>query len=461
MRLALHWQILIAVILGILVGQWLSYVSTDAFAEYTAQAVANGSSSWVTWLDWGGYAADFKALCEYLGGLFKQALKMLIVPLVLTTIIVGIMGLASEQDFGRVGLRTIGLYLLSTSLAVGIGLVMVNTTQPGLIDGVPAGDILGFNTLDQSTVENKLAGNADMSFWGAIGGIFERMIPSNILQAGVEAQMLALIFFAALFGFFIGKLPAKHRQAQSDFWQGAADIMLKITDLIMRFAPIGVFALIVVAAAVSPDVMQMLLQLGKFSLVVLFALCLHMLGSMSLMLISIGRVNPIKHFGAMVKALLTAFSTASSSATLPVTMECVRDNAGVSKQTSGFVLPLGATINMDGTALYECIVVLFIAQAAGVDLSLAQQFLVVVLALATSIGVAGVPSASLVAITLILNYFGLPLEGLAAIWIFDRLLDMCRTTVNVWGDSCVAVIMARLEGEETKVALSEKSNQAG
>lgn len=437
-KLGLHWQILIAVVLGIIVGQVLAYWLT-----------LDESSNWPS------IASDIKLLSEYIGSLFKQALKMLIVPLVIVTIIVGIMGLAADKDFGRVGRRTLGMYVLSSGLAVIVGLTLVNTFQPGLINGVPAGEVLGFNSLDQSTINKKLGDNDELSFWGAIGGIFQRMIPSNVFNAAAETQMLGLIFFAGLFGFFVGKLPQKTRKVQVVFWQGAADVMLKITDLVMRFAPIGVFALIVVAAAVSPDVMEMLVQLGVFSLVVLAALAIHMLGTMSLLLISIGRVNPIKHFKAMVKALLTAFSTASSSATLPVTMECVQEKAGVSRRTSGFVLPLGATINMDGTALYECIVVLFIAQAAGVELSMVQQLLVVILALATSIGVAGVPSASLVAITLILSYFGLPLEGLAAIWIFDRLLDMCRTAVNVWGDSCVAVIMARLEGEQTQVALTK------
>lgn len=442
-RIALHWQILIAVLLGLACGLCISYFYPAAIASPLADNASATTQA----------VNAFYSFCDFLGGLFKQALKMLIVPLVIVTIIVGIMGLSAQKNFGRVGGRTFGMYVLTSGLAVTIGLLLVNLFQPGLIDGQPAGELLGFNQLDQSTIDKKLGENTDLSFWQAIGGIFQRMIPSNVFNAAAETQMLGLIFFAGLYGFFIGRLPNQYRDVQTSFWQGASDVILQITHLVMRFAPIGVFALIVVAATLSPDVVGMLQQLLWFSLIVLAALALHMFGSMSVLLVVLGRVNPILYFGAMTKALLTAFSTASSSATLPVTMECTEEKAGVSRKTGGFVLPLGATINMDGTALYECIVVLFIAQAAGVDLTIAQQLLVVILALATSIGVAGVPSASLVAITLILSYFGLPLEALAAIWIFDRLLDMCRTAVNVWGDACVAVIIARTEGEETLVAL--------
>lgn len=436
MRLALHWQILIAVLLGILVGQALAFGLT--FPE--------GAANYQ-------FAVQAKEFFTFLGGLFKQALKMLVVPLVVVTIIVGIMGLAAQQNFGRLGMRTLGLYVLSSALAVVVGLLLVNIVEPGISDGQPVGEILGFETRDQSLVQEKLGGNSDLSFWAAIGGIFQRLIPSNVFQAAAETQMLGLIFFAALYGFFIGRLPEQRRTSQMSFWEGASEVILKITQLVMRVAPLGIFALIVVAAAVSPDVVAMMSQMLLFSGVVLAALAVHMFVNMSLMLLALGRVHPLKLMAAMFKALLTAFSTASSSATLPVTLQCVEENAKVSRRTSGFSLPLGATINMDGTALYECVVVIFIAQAAGVDLTLTQQMLVVVLALATSIGVAGVPSASLVAITLILGYFGLPLEALAAIWMFDRLLDMCRTAVNVWGDACVATIVARLEGEETAVRL--------
>ncbi len=220
---------------------------------------------------------------------------------------------------------------------------------------------------------------------------------------------------------------------------------MRITDLIMRFAPLGVFAL--VARTVMDTGLAAFGPLALFVLTVVLALGVHFLVVLPLLLYFIGGVSPLRHYQAMGAALLTAFSTASSSATLPVTMECVEKNAGVSNKISSFVLPLGATVNMDGTALYECVAALFIAQAYGIELSMGTQFLVVLLALLTSIGVAGIPAASLVAIAIILGAVGLPLEGTGLILAVDRILDMLRTAVNVFSDSCGAVIIARSEGE--------------
>ena len=222
---------------------------------------------------------------------------------------------------------------------------------------------------------------------------------------------------------------------------------MMITELVMKFAPLGVFGL--VAKTVAQSGLAAFVPLAGFFFSVLGALLLHMLVTLPLILWLVARVNPLRHYRAMTPALLTAFSTASSSATVPVTMECLEKNAGVSPRTTGFVIPLGATINMDGTALYECAAVLFIAQAYGVDLSLTQQFSIVVLALLTSIGVAGIPAASLVAITLILTSVGLPAEAIGLILAVDRVLDMCRTSVNVFSDACGAVVIARSEGEAT------------
>ena len=205
------------------------------------------------------------------------------------------------------------------------------------------------------------------------------------------------------------------------------------------------------AKVVTTSGLEVFLPLAKFFFVVLAALATHIFVVMPILLRSVGGVNPLKHYQAMAPALLTAFSTASSSATLPITMDSIENRAGVSNKTSSFVLPLGATINMDGTALYECVAALFIAQAYGLDLTFTQQFTVVVLALLTSIGVAGIPAASLVAITIILAAMGLPAEGIGLILAVDRVLDMCRTAVNVFSDSCGAVIIARSEGEQTKL----------
>jgi proton glutamate symport protein len=257
--------------------------------------------------------------------------------------------------------------------------------------------------------------------------------------------MLGLIVFALLFGIFMLRIGAEHAQTLKSFWQGVFEVMMAITLFVMRFAPLGVFGL--VAKTITTTGFAAFAPLAVFFFTVVAALVLHTFVSLALMLKVLGRVNPFLHYRAMVPAMLTAFSTASSSATLPVTIECLEKNVGVSNRTSSFVLPLGATINMDGTALYECAAALFIAQAYGLDLSFAQQFLVVILALLTSIGVAGIPAASLVAISVILTAIGLPLEGIGLLLVTDRILDMMRTAVNVFSDTCCAVIVASTEGE--------------
>jgi Na+/H+-dicarboxylate symporter len=232
----------------------------------------------------------------------------------------------------------------------------------------------------------------------------------------------------------------------NQFWQAVFQVMMLITDFVMKFAPLGVFAL--VARVVAGTGLAAFVPLALFFITVLLGLAIHMFGVLPLLVRALGGVSPVAHYRAMSPALLTAFSTASSSATLPITMDCLEKNVGVSNRTTSFVLPLGATVNMDGTALYECVAAIFIAQAYGLDLSFAQQFTVVVIALLTSIGVAGIPAASLVAITIILAAIGLPAEGIGLILAVDRVLDMCRTSVNVYSDSCGGVVIARLEGED-------------
>ena len=262
--------------------------------------------------------------------------------------------------------------------------------------------------------------------------------------------MLGLIFFSLLFGIFMTRIAEEPGRTLLSFWQGVFDTMMAMTDFIMKFAPLGVFGLVAhVIAGLDPDnIGELFNSLAAFVAAVLLALALHTFVVMPLVLYLVARVNPFRHIKAMAPAMLTAFSTASSSATLPITMECVEKNAGVSNKTSSFVLPLGATVNMDGTALYECVAAMFIAQAYGLDLTFTTQFSIVLVALLTSIGVAGIPSASLVAITIILTAIGLPLEALGLILAVDRILDMFRTSVNVFSDSCGAVVIARLEGEQ-------------
>ena len=420
MQLKLHWQILIALLLAVLVGL----------------AVSPDTSL---------FGISLLSIFDFVGKLFLNALKMIIVPLIVSSIIVGVSGLGSSDAFGRLGTKTLLYYVVTSTLAILIGITVVNIIQPGIVDGVPAKEILGLSA-DTSDVITKVEGRSASD----VVGIFLRMIPTNIIRAAAEGQMLGLIFFSLLFGFFMTRIKQQTSQLLQSFWQGVFDVMMLITGLVMKFAPIGVFAL--VAKVVTISGIEVFKPLLTFFFTVLIALLIHIAVVMPLLLRFIGGVSPIKHYQAMAPALLTAFSTASSSATLPVTMDCVEDRAGVSNRVTSFVLPLGSTVNMDGTALYECVAAIFIAQAYGLDLTIATQFSIVVLALMTSIGVAGIPSASLVAIAIILAAIGLPAEGIGLILAVDRVLDMCRTSVNVFSDSCGAVIIGRTEGERDILA---------
>ena len=345
------------------------------------------------------------------------------------------------NTLGRLGSKTLLFYMFSSLVAILIGLLMVNVLQPGIVDGQPALETMSLSSNTDSVLE-KVEGKGA----GDIAEVFLRMVPANIVSAAAEGQMLGLIFFSLLFGYFLSHLKGSHGSVQKDFWQGLLSIMIQMTNLVMAFAPIGIFALVCKVIMMSgADAFR---PLAVFFAAVILALALHMLVFLPLILKFVAKVNPVLHFKAMMPALLTAFSTSSSSATLPLTLDCVERRAGVSNRVSGFTLPLGATVNMDGTALYECVAAMFIAQAYGLQLDIVTQFTIVLIALLTSIGVAGIPSASLVAITIILGAIGLPLEAIGLILVVDRVLDMCRTSVNVFSDSCAAVTIARLEGED-------------
>lgn len=420
LKIKLHWQILIALGLAIIAGL------------ITGKDAAIGNIT-------------FYAIYGFFGALFMNALKMIIVPLIVSSLIVGVAGIGGTHGLARLSGRTITYYLTTSLFAILVGLLFVNLLTPGLVDGQPAKDILNLDA-QQAQIATAKVGERGV---GDIADVFLGMIPANVFAAAVNGQMLGLIFFSILFGYFMTRIDEAYAETQYNFWQGVFQVMMKITDLVMKFAPIGVFALVakVVAGMESEALSGLAATLGMFFLSVVLALATHALIVLPLLLKFIGGVQPKRHFQAMAPALLTAFSTASSSATLPMTMECVEKNAGVSNRTSSFVLPLGATVNMDGTALYECVAALFIAQAYGLELSFGVQFTVVLVALLTSIGVAGIPAASLVAITIILTTIGLPIEALGLILAVDRILDMFRTSVNVFSDSCGAVIIGRLEGE--------------
>ena len=420
MQLKLHWQILIALLIAVVIG-WIITPESSIFG------------------------ITFVSIFDFIGKLFLNALKMIIVPLIVSSIIMGVTSLGSSDAFGRLGGKTLLYYVITSTFAILIGITVVNIVQPGVVDGMPAKEMLGLSA-DTNEVIKKVEGKSA----GDVVGIFLRMIPTNIVHAAAEGQMLGIIFFSLLFGFFMTKIKLDVGNVLRTFWQGVFDVMMLITDLVMKFAPIGVFAL--VAKVVTISGLEAFKPLLTFFFTVLIALLIHIVIVMPLLLRFIGNVSPIKHYRAMAPALLTAFSTASSSATLPVTMDCVEDRAGVSNRVTSFVLPLGATVNMDGTALYECVAAIFIAQAYGLDLTFATQFSIVVLALMTSIGVAGIPSASLVAIAIILAAIGLPAEGIGLILAVDRVLDMCRTSVNVFSDSCGAVIIGSTEGEKKSLA---------
>ncbi len=425
LRWKLHWQILLSLTLALILGALV----LPALGESTS-AVLIG-------------------FCKFIGKLFMNALKMVIVPLIVASIISGVMHLGAEKGVGRMGFKTFLYYTFSGAAAVIIGLIVVNIIGPGRVDAETATAMLG--TGAETSLKQGLMGKVEGRSSSDLFEIFLRMFPSNVIDAATNnGQLLGVITFSILFGIFIGKLKPEQRETQQKFWDSAQEVMLKLTDFIICFAPIGVFGL-VTPVIFETKLGDLLGTLAWFFITVLLALAIHFAINLSLVLKFVGKVNPIQHYKEMAPVLLTAFSTASSSATLPLTIDTVEDRAGVSQKTASFTLPLGATVNMDGTALYECVVVLFIAQlyaATGqVALGIGDQLLVVFLALTTSIGVAGIPAASLVAIAVILPAVGLPVEAIGVVWLTDRILDMCRTSVNVFSDTVGAVVIANTEGE--------------
>jgi len=361
---------------------------------------------------------------------------MIIIPLILTSIVSGVSSIGDAQNLGRLGLKTVTYYISTSLFAIVTGLVFVNLIQPGV------GADLG---LKKEVPELAAAS-------GNLWDIILRMIPTNIFEALVSFDILAIIVFSILIGFFITRIEFKQKEFLATLFNSGFEVMMKLTHFIIRFTPLGILGIVVgVVAGQKENLVEILGSLGKYFGTVLLGLIIHATITLPLILRVVGRVNPRKHFQAMTTPLLTAFSTRSSSATLPLTIDAVENNTGVSNKISSFVLPLGATINMDGTALYECVAAMFIAQAYGIEISFLQQMIVVFTALLASIGAAGIPMAGLVMISVILTAVGLPLEGVGLILAVDPFLDMCRTSVNVWSDSCGAAAIAKTEGEVLKV----------
>ncbi len=431
-RWKLHWQILLGIVLGALVGLGLAS-SVETSAELKD-------------------SASFKTLA-LIAQMFINGLKMLIVPLVAASLIVAMGGIGKRPGFARMGGETLLYYLCTSLIAVLIGITLVNVIAPGVSDD---GFVLTQETTDQfsneqATIKKKVGDKEGSDFFD----VFLKMIPSNIVAAAANGQLLGLIVVSLLFGYFMARLNDDKRVVMEQFWGGLYDIAISVTNLVLAFAPIGIAALIaktladnVVALGADGRLDQLIGMIFMFAVTTILALGIHALIVMPLILKFVAGVSPIAHLKAMMPAIVTAFSTASSAATLPVTLDCVETRSRVSNRTASFVLPLGATVNMDGTALFECVAALFIAQLYGIDLGMADQFFIIMVALLTSVGVAGVPSASLVAIVIILQAVGVPMEGLAIILVVDRILDMCRTSVNIWGDSCGAVVIAKSEGED-------------
>ena len=402
-KLKLHWQVFIAMALGILFALILGEKST---------------------------------VVTPLGTIFMRLLKMIIVPLIIFSITSGVASLGDSKTLGRMGAKTFGYYFLTSILAIITGLMLTNLIRPGV--GV---EFSGMGGDFDPTSLNKP---------DSLAGILIRMIPLNPIKAMADGDMLGIIFWSILFGFSITRLSGKPQEFFINFFAYGFKAMMKLTQGIIALLPIGVFGLITTAVANSGiDVFK---AVGKYIITISIGLSIHFLVILPLVFFIFTKINPLKHWKAMASAFATAFSTSSSGATLPVTIDCIENNVGVSNRTTSFVLPLGATINMDGTALYECAGVLFISQALGIDLSISQQVVVVMTAFLASVGAAAVPSAGLVMIFIVLGAVGLgdhPGAGVivGTMLAVDRPLDMYRTMVNVASDSIGAVIVAKSEGE--------------
>lgn len=397
-KIGMHWQILIALVLGVLSG-----------------ILIPGAVPYFGWM----------------GTVFLNGLKMMIVPLILFSIITGMVNMGTGKDLGRLGAKTLSYYMLTSFFAILTGLILVNISQPGV--GAK---------LELPEAVNEV-GATEIPFLDTLLNI----VPTNIFKAMVENQVLSIIFIGLLVGYFLPRIGNPHSKILINGVNALFELTMKITMFIIRFAPLGILGLVAKTVAEQSDMVAVAKGLGGYFLTVVGALLIHSLVILPLLLWLLGKVNPIQHFKAMSTALLTAFSTSSSSATLPLTMEAVEHNTGVSNKITSFTLPLGATVNMDGTALYECVAVIFIAQFYGLDLTLAQQVLVLFTALLASIGAAGIPMAGLIMMSVILTAVHLPLAGIGLILAVDRPLDMLRTTVNVWSDSCGAAIIAKTEKE--------------
>jgi len=416
-RLALHWQILIGLLLGALFGGLVSVLGKAAWVD--------GVTTYV----------------RPVGTLFIRLITMIAAPLVLASLVVGASSITEPRKLGRIGGKTVVLYLFTTAVAITIGVVLANVIRPGagLPEEVSARLLANF----QEQAATRIGRAEDLSFIDTLLGL----VPTNPFEALATGNMLQIVFFALIVGVALTLIPAPKAEPVIRFFDGFTDVLIKIVELVMRLAPYGVFALI--AAVTAEFGFGILGTLGGYALAVLSGLVLHLFVVYGALLrLLVGGKMPLRHFyRAMTSVHLLAFSSSSSAATLPLNIETVRDRLGVSERVTSFVLPLGATVNMDGTALYQGVAAVFIAQVYGLPLGLVDQFTIVLTATLASIGTAAVPGAGIVMLVIVLKAIGVPVEGIALIFGIDRLLDMCRTVVNVTGDAVVAVVVAASEGE--------------
>lgn len=397
-----------------------------------ALAIIAGS---ITGTDKAIFGITYYNLYDLVGNLFLNALKLVIVPLVASSIITGVAKMGEEKAVLSLGGKTFGYFFLTCFLGVLGAYVVVNLIDPG------AREIL--------TIRETASFVADSSLFDKLKDILLRLFPQNIIQAAAEGQMLGLIFFCLLFGYFTSKIDPHLSGTLQSFFKGVFQVMMQITHFVIQFLPLGVFAL--VAKVVASSGFEAIRSAGWFFITCLLAFALYFFVTLSLFLKGWAKVSPWKHMKAMGPALLTAFTTSSSAATLPVSLECLEKRAGVSNRIASFTLPLGTSIHMAGTAIFECVATFYLAQVYGIPLNFASQFLIVLLAFIMSIGIAGIPSASLVVMVVILNMVGIPVEGLALLLVVERFLDMFRTVINVYSNTVSTVLVARSEGELTNL----------
>jgi len=420
----LYTKILIGMILGIIIGLIFNQFELEYLNVYLA----------------------------WMGEIFIRLVKMLVVPLVLVSLILGSASLGDIKQVGKMGLKAFGFFMLTTAVAALIGIAIANVVQPGRgLDPAKKDQLMAQYEEEAVATSLGAAEMASKSEFEKIVDLFVRMVPTNPFEALGEGDMLGVIFFALFLGITITLIPQEKAMPLIKAFDGLNDAVIKMVTIAMETAPYGVFALMV--GVVSQLGLDILILLIKYAGVVLLGLILHVAITHFSFIRFYVQKSPFQFLQAIKEAIIMGFSTSSSSATLPISMNVAEKNLGVSRQISSFVLPLGATINMDGTALYQAVAALFIAQVFGIDLTLIQQLTIILTATLASVGAAGVPGAGMITLALVLSTIGVPETGLALIFGLDRIIDMCRTTINIVGDLTLTMVMAKSEGEAIDIQM--------